>query len=161
MQSRFLHVLLLKVAPFCYCNQRISWGVYLGCNVKRVRKWWNVSAESFIMRVCRFYLYLSIFQELILSLIGYSRSYYTGIKPVFLETFGFFPCEMKKIILHEMRFNPHEARLNWAWENLDNLNVVKISEFSDIQFNLTWCGLSLILHGFNLTSLTFINYHLV
>ena len=45
----------------------------------------------------------------------------------------YVPCEMKKIILRKMKFNPRKVRLNGASENLD---FQSFYEFSNIAFNL-------------------------
>ena len=47
------------------------------------------------------------------AITGGSQSYRTGLKPVYRFKFWeFFPHEMPKIILYEVRLNPHGVRLN-------------------------------------------------
>ena len=47
-----------------------------------------------------------------------SKSYFIGSKPVFGRQFwNFSPSKVKKIILHEVRFNPREVRFNQTSEN--------------------------------------------
>ena len=51
------------------------------------------------------------------SSISDCKSYFIGLKIVFGWKFWeFFPHKVKKIVLCEVRFNPHEVRLNWTLE---------------------------------------------
>ena len=48
---------------------------------------------------------------------------------------------MKKIILREMRFNPHEVKPNIEnWENSQRLKF----QFAYVWFNMTTCGSNLV-----------------
>ena len=70
-------------------------------------------------------------------IIGGSQSYLTGLKSVFCAILGAFFSQ--KIILHKLKFNPQEFKLNI--EKLGKLRKLqylkKNYEFSDVQFNMS------------------------
>ena len=57
-------------------------------------------------------LYISCAIAHYMNVFSDSLEFLYWFKAIFwLNILGFFPLEVKKIILHEVRFNPHENRL--------------------------------------------------